>query len=121
MKPLIEKRCCPCNNDHYTCINCICVKEERTCTNCKAPRCKNRKKEYPIKIIDVDKDGNCLFRCLSKWLHNIEDFHGQIRHDTVNQIENFKEFYETQIEKDRYPNLKEYVKRMRKGTLYVIV
>ena len=109
-----QKQCCSCYGGRYNCTKCKCAKNKEICTNCSAPLCQNRGDENQMEIIDVAKDGNCLFRCLSKCLYQTEDHHDQIRNITVNQIEKFKEFYQTQIDTGRYSNINEYINCMRK-------
>ena len=115
-KNKIEK-CCGCAGIRYTCTNCSCVKNNRICTNCAAIECRNRKNENAnnqISIIDVQRDGNCLFRCLSKWLFKTEDHHDEIRQITVKQIEKSMEFYKSQIDINRFKDINGYLKSMIK-------
>ena len=43
-------------------------------------------------------DGNCYFRCISKYLFGTEEFHSTIRKEVVNEIERHSGLYKELID-----------------------
>ena len=114
--------CCKCASKNQSCVNCICVRNETYCTDCKkGADCNNRPKvpkvnqnskvvntpitengasEYNNEFVnkgleniqDVEKDGNCFFRCLSLHLHGTEENHRKVREEIVQTLREHKIF-----------------------------
>ena len=70
--------------------------------------------ENSYKLIEIDKDGNCFYRCVSFYLYGTVKYHGEIR-ETISKIciENIEELSEFQeyveIRKDKYISTRQYI------------
>ncbi|MEL7079663.1 MAG: endonuclease/exonuclease/phosphatase family protein, partial [Cyanobacteria bacterium J06582_2] len=49
-------------------------------------------------IIDIAKDGNCFFRCISQFLYNTQEYHKDIRKSVVQTLKNKREYYTNYID-----------------------
>ena len=70
-----------------------------------------------FKQIDIDKDGNCFYKCVSYFLYGNKKQHGEIRSTISNvckgnleELCQFQEFVE--IRKDEYVKTREYINNM---------
>ena len=70
--------------------------------NCllKSVRCSEK-----IRVEDVEKDGNCFFRCISLALHGTQDHHEEIRKAIVETEKKDADFYAKLVEGDFHSHL----------------
>ncbi|KAK3090515.1 hypothetical protein FSP39_012420 [Pinctada imbricata] len=52
-----------------------------------------------MKVVKVKGDGNCFYRCISKWKYGTEDKHYDIRNIVVNHMATYQTYIDGNIEK----------------------
>ena len=70
-----------------------------------------------LKVVEVDGDGNCLFRAIADQIEGYEDLHEAFRADCVEYIENNKEHYKMFLDDDT-EDIDEYLNNMRMNTTW---
>ena len=65
-------------------------------------------------VIDVGRDGNCYFRCLSLWLHGTEEFHSIHRQIIVRELDSNRETYRHLFNSNQWENMSRYIGAMSK-------
>ena len=124
MKPhckMALKHCCPCASPQHSCKKCVCVKKGVPCQNCRkltTGGCKNQGKENEVRkgmseeklisvdsdiasqltVRDVQKDGNCYFRCTALAIHDNENKHEEVRQKIVETMKMNKQVYRAYAE-----------------------
>ena len=53
-----------------------------------------------ITYIPTEKDGNCFFRCISKYLYNTEEKHEELRQNIVCKMNEDRTFYSSLVDED---------------------
>ena len=70
-----------------------------------------------LKVVEVDGDGNCLFRAIADQIEGDEEKHEAFRADCVEYIENNKEHYKMFLDDDT-EDIDEYLNNMRTNTTW---
>ena len=70
--------------------------------------------ENSYKVIKIEKDGNCFYRCVSFYLYGTVKYHDEIREtiskiciENIDELSEFQEYVE--IRKDKYISTREYI------------
>ena len=69
-------------------------------------------------IIEVEGDGNCLFRAISDQIYGTEKFHRYIRKITMDYIEIEKDFFVNYIVGENNNDFENYVKWKREDGVW---
>lgn len=66
----------------------------------------------PCKTVNVDGDGNCLFRAISKAFCGTDEYHLTLRQAVVKQLESYAATYKNILRPD-YKSVSEYIRKSR--------
>ena len=56
--------------------------------------------------VDVEKDGNCFFRCLSLHFYNTEDRHPEVREQTARFLLKHRDSYQQYVDGNMQDHIK---------------
>ena len=61
--------------------------------------------DFRNEVVEIAKDGNCYFRCLSQFLYNTQEYHEDIRRNVVQTMTNKREYYMNYIDGNFYDHI----------------
>lgn len=75
----------------------------------------NKMRQFNLKVVKIQADGNCLFRAISHQLHGNENLHQNLREQCCDHIENDKDFYAPFMGGQDFNS---YIARMRQNRVW---